>query len=138
MTYFPIADASDDIFISSNLSDVPHPENTVAEIRCTVGSCYPEPLVTLHLDDEPLEGFEETGMDVHFVVKLERCYNQLPLTCCAGWAEWTDTCSNDSYTPDVHCMYTLPTRDEHSKLGYLYIQPSPLDQFNPITLPQHV
>ena len=124
MIYFPTADALDDISISSNLSDVPYPENTVTEIRCTVVNCYPEPLVTLQLDDEPLEGFEETGMDVHFAVKLEICYNQLPLTCCAGGAEWTDTCSDDSYTPDVHCVYTLPTRDERKKFGYLYIHPS--------------
>ena len=73
MRYIPISDAPDNISIYFNLSDVPYPENTVAEMTCIVVSCYTEPLVTLEGDGEPLEQFEETGMDVHFAVNLERC-----------------------------------------------------------------
>ena len=80
-------------------------EDIVAEIICTVSDCYPVPQITLQLDEEPLEDFTKQGMEVHFAVVLEKCYNQLPLTCCAGGAQWDDACSENSFTSNILCMH---------------------------------
>ena len=107
--------------LTSNVTDGgSYLEGTTAEIICTVADCYPVPQVTLQLDDEPLEDYTKQGIEVHFAVVLEKCYNQLPLTCCAGGAQWVDTCSEDSFTSNILCMHKF------CSYGTVYLTSVPL------------
>lgn len=97
----------EEITISSDLADTPHPEGATVDVTCDVTDCSPSPpALSLKQNDTVLKTTNTTSLTYQMMV--DRNDNNSPLRCCAGGShvEWSAVCST-VIIPEIACKMIL-------------------------------